>query len=97
MSVEPIVMNCSGRLTISETSDLRETILEAFANHSDIVLDCSDATEVDLTFVQLLISGRRAAAAAGIGLRIAAPIDAAVADTLRRAGFSAEEFLTDSR
>jgi anti-anti-sigma regulatory factor len=93
MSVEPIVVHCCGRLTISEASDLRQTILEAFATHSDIVLDCSDATEVDLTFVQLLICSRRAAAGAG-SLRIAAPIEAAVADSLRRAGFSAEEFLT---
>jgi anti-anti-sigma regulatory factor len=93
MANEEIVVGCGESLTISEASEMREVILNAFQESADVTIECSSATEVDVTFLQLLVAGRRAAEAKNASLSVSAPLDSAVATALRRAGFVPEDLL----
>jgi len=63
---------------------LRETI---DADATFISIDCSAATEVDLTFVQLLIASRLSAEVRGKSVVLAASPDGVLLDALNRGGF----------
>jgi anti-anti-sigma regulatory factor len=81
----PPTVTLSGSLTVAEAESIRATLLKAM-DAGDVVVDCSAATEVDLSFVQLLIAAQRAAALQGGSLRLAAPASGALLETLLRAG-----------
>ena len=67
---------------------LREAIERPSAESTGgILLDCAAATEVDLTFVQLLIAARISAQGLGKEIALAASPDGALLDTLSRGGF----------
>lgn len=59
------------------------------AASSGVTIDCSAATEIDLTFIQLLIAVRISALRLGGTLSLAARPDGALLDTLTRGGFRA--------
>src|ERR1700722_5316689 len=52
-----------------------------------IDIDCSAATEIDLTFIQLLIAARLSTCAAGRRLSLAPRPNGLLLDTLTRGGF----------
>lgn len=52
-----------------------------------IAIDCSAATEIDLTFVQLLIATRLSALREGKAVSLTAEPNGALLDTLIRGGF----------
>jgi hypothetical protein len=52
-----------------------------------IAIDCSAATEIDLTFIQLLIAARVSTSAAGRRLGLAPCPEGVLLDTLTRGGF----------
>jgi STAS domain len=54
---------------------------------SGIAIDCSAATEIDLTFIQLLIGARVSTCTAGPRLSLAPQPDGILLDTLTRGGF----------
>ncbi|BBU64277.1 hypothetical protein MSC49_42120 (plasmid) [Methylosinus sp. C49] len=94
MSRDPAIVDCVGKLTISESTGIREAMLAAIDRCDDVVIDCSGASEIDLTFIQLLIASRRTAMERGRSVRISAAMDSLVAETSRRAGFVAEDIIT---
>ncbi|OBS53528.1 hypothetical protein A8B73_05595 [Methylosinus sp. 3S-1] len=91
-----MIVACSGKQMIAEAPEIREALRNAFRQSLDIVIDCSLATEVDLTFIQLLIASRRTAHAIGAALQIVAQPDSTIAEALRRAGFVPADVLADS-
>ncbi len=95
MSADPAIIEFVGRLTISEAPEIRETLLAGIDGCQDVVIDCSKASEIDLTFIQLLIAGRRTAATRGRSMLVSASFDSPLAEAARRAGFAAEEIITD--
>jgi hypothetical protein len=59
----------------------------AAVRNGGLLIDCSAATEIDLTFVQLLVATRVSAQRLGGTVSLAPAPDGALLDTLTRGGF----------
>jgi two-component system chemotaxis sensor kinase CheA len=81
------VVPLGGSLTIATAEATHARLREALGGASAITLDCSQASEIDVTFLQLMVSAQRSAARAGKTVHLAAPPGGALADALRRCGF----------
>lgn len=79
----------AGALTVRHADHIHASFVEALRQHRHIVVDCSQAAQVDLSFVQLVLSARRSADAAGKRLSLAEPAAGDLLDVLRRAGLAA--------
>jgi ABC-type transporter Mla MlaB component len=92
-----------GALTMRTVDAIRATLLEAIerpspgaASSAGITIDCAEAGEVDLTFVQLLIAARVTAQRLDRTVCLANAADGALLDTLTRGGFQPlQEFAAD--
>lgn len=71
--------------TIEATKDI---LLQHLNSSSDLVLDCSQVDDADISIVQLLLAARATAARQGAALRLAAP-SAALRAVLDRTGVCA--------
>lgn len=78
----------AGDLTIRTAKSLHGELLAALGQHDRLEIDCTDAAEVDLSFIQLLIAARKSAARAGKTLAVRHAPGGVVEDALRRAGLS---------
>jgi len=75
-----------GALTIRNMPSIHSRVLDAIRRHQTVQIDSAGATEVDLSFVQLLVAARRSAALEGRSLSLTDPATGPVLDTLTRAG-----------
>jgi ABC-type transporter Mla MlaB component len=66
------------------------TLRAALADHATVTIDCSAATEVDLSLIQLLLAARTSAARAGKSVALAAPAGGALLTALITGGFLPE-------
>jgi anti-anti-sigma regulatory factor len=82
----PANMAMPSSLTIREAEQIHACLLQAVRYQQTVVVDCSAATEIDLSFIQLVLSARKSARAAGKNLCVVPPPDGLLADVLRRAG-----------
>ncbi|MDQ2078549.1 STAS domain-containing protein [Xanthobacteraceae bacterium Astr-EGSB] len=73
-------------LTIREAEKIQSQLLQAVREQENIVVDCSAATDVDLSFVQLVLAARKSAAALGKKLSVIPPASSVLSDVLWRAG-----------
>ena len=76
----------NGRLTVRSAEELRSRVLEVMRLHSCVEVECSAATDVDLSFIQLVLSARKSAAAAGKTLSLAHTAGGVLLERLRQAG-----------
>lgn len=76
----------AGALTIQSVEAVRAQLL-VMSDQPVIEIDCSAATEVDLSFVQLILAARVSAQQMGRIVTLAQPAAGALRDTLRRGGF----------
>lgn len=76
-------------LTVREAEQIHARLVQAVRDRQMVVVDCSAATEIDLSFVQLVLSARRSALAAGKTLSVVPPAGGLLPDVLRRAGLLA--------
>jgi ABC-type transporter Mla MlaB component len=76
-----------GALTMRTIEALHATLREAIKQYSSVSIDCTAATEVDLSFVQLLVAARASAGHADKSVVLATRPDGALLDTLTRVGF----------
>jgi hypothetical protein len=76
-----------GVRTIRTAEQSHTVLLEAIRSVSAITLDCSQASEVDVSFVQLVLSARKTAADFGKGLKLSRPANAQLRSVLARGGF----------
>ncbi len=76
-----------GSLTLRTVEATREKLLEMLERHQALEIDCSAATEIDLSFIQLLLSARVSAQSAGKTIALAQPAPDALRDALQRGGF----------
>jgi ABC-type transporter Mla MlaB component len=81
-----------GALTMRTVEAVRATLLTAIEPPSGlppagIAIDCSTASEIDLTFIQLLIAVRVSTRATGRSINLLPSPDGALLDTLTRGGF----------
>jgi anti-anti-sigma regulatory factor len=81
-------LGLGGSRTIRNAEETRSLLLEALRGPSPIRLDCSSVAEADLSFVQLLLSARKSAQAAGKIATLAHAPRGAFLQAASRAGFS---------
>ena len=74
-------------LTIKNISAVRELILDFMNNNAATVLDIDEGAQVDLSFVQLVLSARRQAEAGEGRLLLARPAAGDLYEVLKRGGF----------
>lgn len=82
-----VTLALQGTLTISRVDELRTEILESIHTHPAVALDCTEAKEVDVAFLQLLIAANRTAEKLGEAVRFLAPPSAVLAEAITRCGF----------
>ena len=73
-------------LTIREAERIQSQLLQAVREQEKIVVDCGAATDIDLSFVQLILAARKSAAALGKTLTVIPPASGALQDILWRTG-----------
>lgn len=80
----------AGELTIRGIAEVHSRLLETLAAEPCLSAKIDPEASVDLTFIQLMESARRAAAEAGGELTLADPAGGGLLETLQRGGFLAD-------
>ncbi len=75
-----------GRLTVDRAAELKEKFSEAVKKSVDVEVDLNGASEIDITFFQLLFAAHRAVLQAGHSLSLPTDHPPAVQKALRSAG-----------
>ena len=75
-----------GRLTVDRAAEIKKAFQDAVARKESMDIDMSRATEIDITFFQLLFAAHRAAMAAGVALRLPAEHPPVMKKALAEAG-----------
>lgn len=78
----------AGELTIRNAEQMHARFLDAVHRFQAITVDCAAATDIDLSFIQLVLAARKSAEAAGKLLSIAPASAALLAVAFGRAGLS---------
>ena len=80
----------AGRQTLAEAEVTRDQLMAALLTPemSSLVLDCTSVSDLDVSFLQLLLATRKMGQARGIAVSLTAPATDALADTLARAGLA---------
>jgi len=76
-----------GALTLRCVDVMHGQLLNALRAHEAVTVDCSQATEIDISFIQLLLAARRTARDWGKTLILAAPAHGPLREALIRGGF----------
>jgi hypothetical protein len=80
----------NGALTVREIKVIHARIAAALHQYPAVTLDCSNATAVDLSFIQLVLSARKSAQGAGKTLALAHGPQGALRNALMQAGMIAQ-------
>jgi phospholipid transport system transporter-binding protein len=98
MSTDPSsnVLSFEGSLRAAQSEGVHRAILEALRDHASVVIDCSGADDVDVSFLQILIGAARTASAGRNDIRLASPPSGPLAETMRRCGFPQTALATTS-
>ncbi|HEY1942011.1 MAG TPA: STAS domain-containing protein [Roseiarcus sp.] len=76
-----------GSLTTANSEETRAAVMQALSGHDAVILDCAGATEIDLTFVQILVAASRTATQTHKRIEFESPASGPLAEALRRSGF----------
>ncbi|WP_439543228.1 STAS domain-containing protein [Hyphomicrobium sp.] len=87
----PFVLNCEGSLTLANAAQTRRRLLDALDSNESVLVDISDAEDLDITFVQLLISARKSAESQHKDLRLGAPDHSEGSKIIARIGVAAAD------
>jgi len=88
MSITPFTLVFAGSLTVSQSEAIQASLLEALTGHACVEIDCSGAEDIDVSFLQLLISASRTAAAHNKNLNLSSPPGAVLSEAMNRCGFA---------
>jgi anti-anti-sigma regulatory factor len=80
------LLSFDGRLTVERAGELRAAFSDALARSDSLTVDVRGATEIDVTFFQLLFAAHRAARSAGKTLVLSPDHPPAMRAALRQAG-----------
>jgi anti-anti-sigma regulatory factor len=79
----------TGSLTTPRAEAIHSEVLAALSGHSSVTVDCSNASDMDVAFIQILVAASRFASRSGKTVALASPPAGLLAETLRRCGFAA--------
>ena len=85
-SAPTVVIGFSGAATIRQADEIAERLKQALASSDRVEIDCGEVTEVDLTFLQLILSARKSAEATGKVLSLSAPACGALLEAVTVCG-----------
>jgi ABC-type transporter Mla MlaB component len=80
-------LRLDGALTVRGVASVHADLAAALDQHAMVIVDCSAATEVDLSLIQLLLAARRSAQHADKTLRLVGADNTALRTALARGGF----------
>jgi anti-anti-sigma regulatory factor len=83
---DQFVIRYEGVLTLAAAPKIREEIMAAIDANKTVVADVSQATDADLTFIQILIAAKRTASARGKTFLISAPENGVVMQKIKCVG-----------
>ena len=75
-----------GALTVRNVAEIHSRLRESLRQYSTVTIDCNAATDVDLSFLQLVLSARKSATVSGKSVSLVSPATDMLSETLRRAG-----------
>jgi hypothetical protein len=84
------IVKFSGSQTIRESEETARLLRQALNDHASVILDCEEIEEADLTFLQLVIAGRRSAQRDGKRFALGATARGPLLAALDRAGIRPE-------
>ena len=84
----PYVLSLTGSLTTPRAEAIHAEALAALSGHPNVAIDCSNASEMDVAFIQILVAAHRFASRSGNTVALASPPAGLLAETLNRCGFS---------
>lgn len=84
------LLDVSPSVTVRSAAGFRQALLDALEGEDQLDLDVSELTEIDLSFIQLVLAARAQAERAGKTLRLTAPAGPALTALLDRAGLLTE-------
>ena len=84
----PYVLSLAGSLTTPRAEAIHAEALAVLSSHPNVAIDCSNADEMDVAFIQILVAAHRFAVKSGKRVALAAPPAGLFAETLKRCGFS---------
>src|SRR5262249_24391606 len=79
----------TGSLTVREIQLVHARLAAALHQYPSVTIDCTAATAVDRSFIQLVLAARKSAAGAGKTITLARPADGALGNALALAGLIA--------
>ncbi len=89
------ILTFSDKLTLPNANKILIDAINMMKCESNIIgIDCSQATEIDLSFIQILIAVRCAATARGKKVTLSPPVTGILSDALERGGFAADAWWT---
>jgi anti-anti-sigma regulatory factor len=85
-SAQPERVVFDGALTIRTIETSQAKLSEALAQSAAVEIDCGAASEMDLSFVQLLLAARKAAIKSGKSFSLLNPATGVLREVLARGG-----------
>jgi anti-anti-sigma factor len=85
------LIRLDGALTVRSVETVHADLAAALEQHAMVIVDCSAATEIDLSAIQLLLAARRTAQRADKTLMLAGTDNAVLRTALLRGGFMPTE------
>ena len=82
-----VVINLGGVLTIVRAVELKQIISEALNKSKYVVLECSECTDMDLSFLQLVCSAHRTALQSNIMLKLGSTLEEHLLKKAGEAGY----------
>lgn len=78
----------AGRQALAEVEQARDHLMAALSmpGVQSVVVECTSVSEMDVSFLQVLLSAQKTGKARGIAVSLSAPATGPLADTLARAG-----------
>jgi len=83
----PFILSLTGSLTTPRAEAVHAEVFAVLSGHANVAVDCSNASEMDVAFIQILVAAQRFAVKSGKTVGLAAPPAGILAETLKRCGF----------
>jgi anti-anti-sigma factor len=91
------LIRLEGELNIASAAELKKILVEALAGEAELQVELGNASELDVTMLQLLWAGERAARAAGKRFALAGRVPEQTAIAVAQTGFARFPVATDPK
>jgi len=82
------LIRLEGELNVASAAELKKMLVEALAAKAELRVELENASELDVTILQLLWAAERAARVSGQGFGLAGRVPEQIAGSVAEAGFA---------